>query len=436
LKTSVTSLHLVLGISLLLLLYSACNKEPESIGLDLIDDNKLGVYDTIFSISGYSATDDSVYTDELTVNLLGSLQTDDFGLTNASFYSHLRLSQTSPDFEDAQPDSAILSLVYSGYYGYLNTPLSVKVYELQEDIFRDSSYFSTSQFTITPLIELANFDFVPNPMDSIMQEDSTYSSAELRIPLNETFINKMIFPTNDSVYSSSDNFINYFKGIYVVTDSVSSSNNGSILYFSLLNPRSKVTLYYNDSLNFEYLINSNCATVGSYQHNYSKSQNQNFIDQIINKDTTIGTENLYLQGVSGIMTNIGLSSLSEWVGTNKYAVNEAKLVIPVIDQLEELPPATKLILFKYNESGEIQFTNDQLEGDNYFGGSYNEETQSYEFRITLYVQSILNETPDYGMALYTSGKSVNANQVVLHGTDPENIMLPKMYLNVIYTLLE
>lgn len=435
-KTSITSLHLVLGISILLLLYSSCNKEPESIGLDLIDDSKLGVFDTTFSIAGFSTTDDSVYTDELTVHLLGSLQTDDFGLTNASFYSHLRLSQTSPDFEDAQPDSAILSLVYSGYYGYLNTPLAVKVYELQQDIYKDSSYFSTSQFTITPLIELANFDFVPNPMDSIMQEDSTYISGELRIPLNETFINKMIFPEDDSVYGSSDKFIEYFKGIYVVTDSVSNSNNGSILYFSLVNPRSKVTLYYNDSLSFEYLINSNCATVGSYQHNYSKSQNQNFIDQIVNKDTTIGTENLYLQGLSGIKTSIDFSSISPWIGTNKYAVNEAKLVIPVIDQYEELPPASQLILFKYNESGEIQFTNDQLEGDNYFGGSYNEETHSYEFRITLYIQSLLNETPDYGMAIYTSGKSVNANQVVAFGTDPDNALLPKMYLNVIYTLLE
>lgn len=435
-KTSVSFFHLVLGIFFLFLLHSACNKEPESIGLDLIDDSKLGVFDTTFSVTGFSAMDDSVFTDELSVNLLGSLQTDDFGLTNASFYSHLRLSQTSPDFEDAQPDSAILSLVYSGSYGYISTPHTVKVYELQQDIYRDSSYFSTSQFTITPLIELANFDFVPNLTDSIMEEDSTWVSAELHIPLNETFINKVMFPDDDSVYSSSDNFINYFKGIYVVTDSVSSTGEGSILSFNLVNPRSKVTFYYNDSLSFDFVINSNCATVGSYQHNYSKSQNQNFIDQIINNDTTIGTENLYLQGLGGIQTNIDLSSLSEWVGTNKYTVNEAKLVIPVVDQYEELPPAEKLILFKYDESGEIQFTRDQLEGDNYFGGSYNEETQSYEFRLTLHVQSILNKTPDYGMGLFTSGKSVNANQVVLYGTDPDDAVLPEMYLNVIFTLLE
>ncbi len=90
----------------------------------------------------------------------------------------------------------------------------------------------------------------------------------------------------------------------------------------------------------------------------------------------------------------------------------------------------------FDENGEIQFTADQLEGDNYFGGTYNESTQSYEFRITLYVQSILNGTPGYGLALYPYGKSINANQVVLYGTEPEDTTLPKMYLNVIYTLLE
>ena len=426
-----------MAILLLLLLQTACNKKPEAIGLDLIDENKLGVYDTAFSITGYSTNDDSIRTDELSLNSLGSLQTEIFGLANASFYSHLRLSQTSPDFgEDPQPDSAILILVYSGYYGFINTPQTVKVYEVIQDIYKDSSYYSNTEINFDPLSEFANYTFIPNPTDSILQEDSTYFTAELRIPLNESFINKVMFPPDDSVFSSSDNFINYFKGIYVVTDSVSSPGEGSILYFSLLNPRSNVTIYFNDSLSFEYVMNSNCATVGNYRHNYSKSQNQNFIEQITNRDTTKGSENLYLEGLAGIKTKFSLPSLADWIGTNKHAINEAKLVIPAIEPVEELPAPGQLILFKYDENGDVQIMNDFYEGDNYFGGTYNSSTNSYEFRITLYVQSLLNGTPDYGLVLYPSGKSVNANQVTLHGTEPDNAILPKMYLNVIYTLLE
>lgn len=436
-RTRVITHYLIVVFFTFLLLQTACNKTPETIGLDLLDQSKLGVYDTTFSIVGYSKIDDSVRTDELSNSLLGSIQTEDFGLTNARFYSHLRLSETSPDFgEDPQADSAILTLVYNGYYGYINNPLTVHVYEVMEDFSKNDTAYSNTTFNLEPFTHLGSLNFIPNPNDSIMQEDSTLVAAELRIPLNETFINKMIFPDDDSVYSSSTNFINYFKGIFVFTSVVTSSNEGSILYFNLLDPRSNVTLFYQDSLSFEYAINSNCATVGNYHHNYTNSQNQNFLEQIINGDTTKGTENLYLQGLGGLETKFSLPSLSGWVGTGKYAINEAKLVIPVIEPVEELPPAEQLILFKYDEYGDIQFTDDQYEGDNYFGGEYNEASKSYEFRITLYVQSVLNGTPDYGLALYTSGKSINANQVVLYGTEPENTMLPRMYLNVIYTLLE
>lgn len=436
-KTRVISINLIMAVFSFLLLQTSCNKKPETIGLDLIDENKLGVYDTAFSIIGYSALDDSVYTDELSINLLGSLQTENFGLTNARFYNHLRLSETFPDFgDDPQPDSAILTLVYDGYYGFINTPLTVHVYEVMEDFYKDSVYYSNTRFNLEPFTELGNFSFTPNPNDSILQEDSTYVSAELRIPLNETFINKIMFPPDDSVFSSNNNFINYFKGIFVFTSRVSSSNEGSILYFDLLNPRSNATIYYNDSLSFEFSINSNCATVGNYHHNYSKSLNQNFIVQVLNGDTTKGSENLYLQGLAGIKTKFSLPSLAGWVGTNKYAINEAKLIIPAIEPAEELPPPEQLILFKYDENGDLEFTSDQLEGDNYFGGTFNETSNTYEFRITLYVQSVLNGTPDYGLALYPSGKSVNANQVALYGTEPENTTLPKMYLNVIYTLIE
>ena len=437
-KTREISFTLIITVFSFLLLQTACNKKPEKIGLDIIDENKLGVYDTSFSVTGFSSVEDSVLTDELTRNLLGSLRTENFGLTNAGFYSHLRLSQTSPNFgDDPQPDSAILTLVYNGYYGFINTPHTVKVYEVMQDFYKDSAYYSKTLFNLEPLTELANYNFIPNPNDSILQEeDSTYITAELRIPLNDLFINKIMFPDDDSLLNSNEYFVEYFKGIFVVTDSVSSPGEGSILYFDLLNPRSNATIYYNDTLTYELSINSSCATVGKYQHNYSKSLNQNFRNQIVNNDTTLGSESLYLQGLAGIQTNIGLLSLTEWVGTNKYAINEAKLIIPANEPIEELAPPERLLLFQYDENGEINVMQDQFEGDNYFGGTYIEASNAYEFRISLYVQSVLNGSPDYGLVLYASGKSVNANQVILYGTEPENTTLPKMYLNVIYTLIE
>lgn len=410
-----------------------CNKVPDTIGLDLVNINKLPVSDTMFSLTGYSLIEDSVLTDETSVNLLGSQYTENFGLTVASFYTHLRLTGLSPNFgDDPHMDSAFLTLVYSGYYGDTTTLQTIRIFEVLQDFYKDSSYYSTQKFE-TSLEELASYTFAPHPIDSVPITDSTKVSAQMKIPLNQSFVDKLFFPEDTTVLASNEKFLEYFKGIYVTVDSVSSPGEGAILYFGLLNSRSKVTIYYNDSLTYNLVFNSNTARIGNFYHNYSKSLNQNFKDQVINKDTTVGLAGLYLQGLAGIKTIIKIPSLSAWVNTHNYAINEAKLVIPVYDQGEELKPADKLVLFKLDENGKLGFTSDQLEGDRYFGGSFNKTSNKYEFRLSFYVQDLLNGATDHGLVLFISGKTTNANEVSLYGTEPGGIDLSKMILNIIYT---
>ena len=420
-----------------LLIFSGCNKKPESIGLDLVDQNKLPVFDTLFSVSAYSTAEDSVITDETSVNLLGSQYTENFGLTVASIYTHLRLVTFQPDFgNNPQLDSVFLTLVYSGYYGNITTQQTIRIYEVQEDFYKDSTYYSTDKFEISD-VELGNLTFVPNPLDSVPINDSTKVSAQIKIPLNEEFVNKIFFPNDTTDLSSNNDFLEYFKGIYITVDSVNTPGDGAILYFNLLNSRSKVTIYYNDTLTYNLVFNQNTGRIGNFYHNYAKSQNQNFRDQILNNDTTIGTQNLYLQGLAGIKTKIKIPSLSDWVNTKNYAINDAKLIIPVYESLDSLlKPADKLLLFKLNEAGDVVFTDDQLEGDKYFGGSFNDNTNNYEFRLSFYMQDLLNGATDYGLVLLVSGKTTNANEVSLYGTEPDGPDLLSMGLKIVYTKVD
>jgi hypothetical protein len=419
-----------------LLIFSGCNKKPESIGLDLVDQNKLPVFDTLFSVSAYSTEEDSVITDETSVNLLGSQYTENFGLTVASIYTHLRLSGLSPRFGDSpQFDSAFLILVYSGYYGNISTPQTIRIYEVDTNFYHDSTYYSSRIFSHKET-ELAVLTFIPNPIDSVQINDSTKVSAQIRIPLNEEFANKILLAdTLDLV--SNEKFLEYFKGIYITVDSVNAPGDGAILYFNLLNSRSKVTIYYNDTLTYNLVFNQNTGRIGNFYHNYAKSQNQNFRDQVLNNVTTIGTQNLYLQGLAGIKTIIKIPSLSDWVNTKNYAINDAKLIIPVYESLDSLlKPADKLLLFKLNEAGDVVFTDDQLEGDKYFGGSFNDNTNNYEFRLSFYIQDLLNGATDYGLVLLVSGKTTNANEVSLYGTEPDGPDLPSMGLKIVYTKVD
>jgi hypothetical protein len=283
-----------------LLIFYGCNKKPESIGLDLFVHDTLPVSDTTFSVFAYSIVEDSVITDETSVNLLGSQYTENFGLTIASIYTHLRLLTLSPDFGDGpQLDSAFLTLVYSGSYGNITTQQTIRIYEVLEDFYKDSTYYSTDKFEVSN-VELGNLTFVPNPVDSVPINDSTKVSAQIKIPLNEDFVNKIFFPNDSTDLSSNSDFLEYFKGIYITADSMASPGDGAILYFNLLNSRSKVTIYYNDTLTYNLVFNQNTGRIGNFYHNYAKSLNQNFREQVLNNDTTIGTQNLYLQGWQGL----------------------------------------------------------------------------------------------------------------------------------------
>lgn len=421
---------------------ASCNKKPDTIGLDLVDYNKLLVHDTVFSVYAISSGEDSLASDETSLNLLGSQWTNTFGLTNAGFYTHLRLSEVSPDFgTDPVVDSAIFTMVYYGYYGYINSPFRVKIYEVADDFYQmDSVYYSNRKLQ-TYDTELANHYFVPNPEDSVVINDSTKTAAELRIPMNPDFINKIFFSEDTNYLKSNENFISFFKGIYVTVDSVTYPGSGSILLFNMLNTRSKVTFYYhsmfNDTLTdstYTLVFNSNSARIQKFQHNFSKSADQNFINMVLNGDTTAGENKLYLQSMAGVQTRIYFPDLGVWRGREQYVINEAKLIIPYHESFSYYPVPNTLVLLKQNEDNTVDILDDQNNGDSYFGGSITDSSYYYQFRITYYIQDLLKDSPDNGLVLYPSGKAIRADQVVLAGTkaDADSV---RMELRVIYTKL-
>lgn len=421
----------------MLVLVFACDKKPQTIGVDLVDGtrNVVGL-DTTISIIAWSSIDDSVVTDETSVNLLGSQYTYSYGLTNASFYTHLRLSTSQPDFgENPVGDSAFLTLVYTGSYGNLSTQQTAKVYRINDTvgIYKDSTYYSNSHFSIDDT-ELASYPFYPNPTDSVLIDTIKYA-PELRIPLNDEFMNSILNPDDPDALLSNDDFLEYYKGIYVSTPSVSVPGHGAILNFDLLASRSNVIIYYHndtvDSLSYRLEVNLNNARVGKFDHDYSLSTDIDFKNQILNGDTSLGASKLYLQGLAGLKTTLRFPGLADFVNQENIGINEAKLIIPAMEPSDEFDYPEGLILFRYDADGVAGFTEDQLEGDTYFGGDFNSGSNEYQFRISFYIQELLGGSTDYGLVLFPNSKSVKPNAVSLYGT--ANNLPENMYLRIIYT---
>lgn len=413
---------------LVLVIVASCKKEPEEIGLNLVQGEELGLeYDTTINIAGRSEMVDSVKTDELTTQLLGSLYDPVFGITTASIYTQLALSINDPDFGDSpQLDSVVLSLQYTGYYGDTITEQNFRVYELTEPVIMDSNYYSDQALEYNNL-EIASQTIAPKPTDSVTIDTNTYT-AHLRIPLSEEFGNKLL-SLPESVLDNTEAFQNEILGLYVTADPAASPGNGALLYFSLTGAMSKVTVYFDQGDEYDFDINENCARFVNYDHNDYFEASSQLKAQLF--DENPATDKAYLQSTGGIRTRITFPDIENWRQNGSYAINEAILVLSVDnpDEVYEVP--TKLVLTQINEDGTTSFFPDQFEGEDFIGGTYNEERGEYRFRIPRYFQEIISE-PASGNSFYVSisGASVNAYRAVIQGAGANS---GRIRLNLIYT---
>jgi hypothetical protein len=426
----------------MLFVWSACNKSDNDVGLSIQppgDKLNLATSDTT-EIIAYSQLVDSVKTDETSISMLGSMLDPVFGRTTASFYTELRLVKTAFSFgENPVADSMILKLEYEKYYGDTNAVLTVKVYEMDERIHIDSAYFSNDFVSFNPTL-LAQKTFTPDFRNDVIADGDTLD-PHLRLNMTEltpSLVDKLLAAPADSM-ATNESFLNYFHGLYVTVESATSG--GIIMYLDLISPLSRMTLHYHndsgDSLEFDYSINSNCARFGRFVHDYNLGSTE-FRNQVVYGDTALGRKVCYTQAMGGVKTHILLPNIRNYYDNGKIAVNEARLFLRTYEEEPPLPLATYVVLVRRQPNGGYSVLEDQLEGANYFGGYYDKNAGGYWFRITQTVQDLMrSDDPFSGFDLYLSGGAINAERVLIAGTDPQAPDDPekRMKLVVTYTLL-
>ena len=136
-----------LGI-LFSLVFFTCT-DPNSLGLDVHPSSEIIMFgDTTSFLWQTSETQsgDSIQTDEPSSLILGEI-TDDpiFGYSSSAFCTQILLLNNNIEL-GSNPiiDSVILSYSYNDYYGALEAFNSIDVYSLEDDIYRDSIYYSSS----------------------------------------------------------------------------------------------------------------------------------------------------------------------------------------------------------------------------------------------------------------------------------------------------
>ena len=379
-------------------LIAASCTDPNTIGLEVqpTSDNIIISSANFEGISSATESEDSLRTDEALNLILGGIDDSQFGLNNAGFYTQILLTENNTDLgTNPIVDSVVMSYTYSGYYGDLENFTSLDVLILQEDIYKDSVYYSTSYEMPVP----AGMSYV----ESFLVSEDVSESPSLTIRLSDSFGQEILDLQNEGL-KDNETFLENFKGISVIA-----SAQNTMLYLNPTGSNSFLKIYYHneqsgsDTISLDFELGGDAARINLFNHKPLVNLNQE-------------EDKVYIQSMAGYKTRISinntdsLKSMLEGKSINKvtmsFDVNEGSQA--------EYTAHDKLFLVRVNEEGNNIFLTDfTIEGETHFGGRL--EDDKYEFNITRYFYQLLNNdiyTND--LYLLPAGAAVNANRTILN----------------------
>ena len=381
--------------------------DPDVIGLELPGAARFTISnDSIQQFETSTISEDSLRSDESLHLLLGQINDPIFGLNQGGFITQMLLpSNNISEISNVIVDSVKITYSYSQFYGDLNESgdLNIMVYELEEDIYKDSVYYS-------------NF-ISQNSTENISKGHKIYDgdssqSSYIDINIKNSFGEYLLDQTGTNYMVDNESFLDFFKGI-----TVQATASNTILYLNPNADKSRFSIYYHKigidtavSLDFE--LGGNSARINQFN-----SKDSSFINMELGKE--------YLQSMAGHKMKfrfLNLDSLKNLF--SKKAINKVNINFECLED-NDYPPHEKLYLVREKSDGKIVFLKDfTIEGDQHFGGEI--DGNIYSFNITRYFVQLLNNE-EYTDVLYLlpSGGSANANRTILDNN--------KIRINIIYT---
>ena len=404
---------------------SSCKNENSVIGYDLLDNTVGTDFTDTITLQAWSVLEDTINTTKSSAQILGHLADPVFGNSDAGIYTELAISGSAVNF-GGNPviDSAVLTLQISGYYGDTTSAVGIRVHRLTENLDREANYYQTSTASYDPQpINYQLTSYTLKPKTPVVVDTGVYN-AHLRVRLSQAFGQELL--NHQSEINS--NLRDYLKGLYVEAIS-HTGNRGYMLSTNMTSALSGVTIYYhNDStqnLRYTLVCSESCMRFSHFNHDYNASQDNDFVSEVLQHQTAIGTDKLFVQGGGGVKTRITFPYLEHAFDqyNQRVAIHRAELVITNVDPHEVyLTPPTNLTIQGIGKSnGAIRFLpdDDYYTSSNYYGGIYNEKTREYRFRITKYVQQLILGQGDWenSINLIVRGSAVRPQRLIFDGTD-------------------
>ena len=386
----------IITLSLIIGLIAVSCTDPNTIGLEIQPTSDNIIISDTSSFSWQTSqveSEDSLRTDEALNLILGEINDPVFGYNQGTFNTQILLTENNSTLgENPIVDSIILSYTYSGYYGVLDEFTNLEVKRINDDIYKDSIYYSNEyEFIIGSAIWTDTFS---------LSNDS--ETPFLKIKLTNDF-GQQILNLGDDLLKDNETFLQEFKGL-----SVLASATNTILYLNPDGSNSFMKIYYHndesgsDTLSLDFELGGDAARVNWF----SPKQNSVIIDD---------QSKIYIQSMAGYKAKISINNID-----SLKALLEGKAINKVIMSFDveagsqsEYAAHDKLFLVRVDQEGSNVFLTDlTIEGETHFGGRL--ENDKYEFNITRYFYQLLNnDSYTNDLYLLPAGAAVNANRTIL-----------------------
>ncbi|MEI7802361.1 MAG: DUF4270 domain-containing protein [Bacteroidota bacterium] len=421
---------------------SSCKKST-LIGSDLLPagDDLTGIFSDTVTLRTKTVTEIALKTNTNSKFLLGTMVDPFFGKSTASIYTQVQTSGLvdlgNPD--SLTVDSLVLNLQYAGHYGKFDVPQNISVYQLTQDMNKDSSYYSDKNFSIYNHAIGQKINFTPDFASAIHVPGDTLNPS-LRIRLSDRLGQDLLNQSKGANFATNAAFQSYFKGLLIASDTNISSE--GVMYLSMVSSTSdsKLTVYYHKpdaaGLKFDFIIGTSCATFNHYTHNYSSTTVQTALQSPLESDSIV-----YVQSMSGVKTKITLPYLKN---LGNILVNKAELEITVpagsIDPDSVFTSPARMLCLLSDSAGKNKIIPDEVSTNLVYGGY--QETKyingqkvfKYRFSITEHIQDIITGgVTDYGLYLLTYPSPEIADRIILAGGNRSDDL--RMKINLIYTKL-
>ncbi|WP_343329330.1 DUF4270 family protein [Polaribacter staleyi] len=336
--------YLIIGVLSFVFLISCATDDTTvyEVGSDFIENNiQVRVIDT-FTVKAGTFKRDSIVTSGTNRILLGNVVDENLGSLSAKSYLQLITTNFSIG-TNAEYDSIGFILNYDNYYYGDTTKIQTyKLHRITETVETEdnSSFYNTSSLKYDADI-LGQISFIPRP-------NRTTDSLFIKMDdvLGEEIFDKIV----DNDINTTDDFLQYFKGIAIVPDATVNShilgfnaqitaglsgNSGMRLYYTLKDDDSEDNSFYID-----FAVSNAAKQFNEIEGNFSNSTVGDFEDGEEIKLSANTNNLLFAQGGIGVSPRIEIPSikrLSE-LYENATALSAALTFNPLLGSYNEDNP--------------------------------------------------------------------------------------------------